>query len=81
MRAVYNRAVKRAGIEGLTFHDLRHEATSRLCEKGIPIMTVQVITGHKSTQIQRGYWWMRYGGNTLPDMESRAFPRLVRGFG
>lgn len=55
MRAVYNRAVKRAGIEGLTFHDLRHEATSRLCEKGIPIMTVQVITGHKSTQMMKRY--------------------------
>ena len=55
MRAVYNRAVKRAGIEGLTFHDLRHEATSRLVEKGIPIMTVQAITGHKSTQMMKRY--------------------------
>ena len=24
---------------------------------------------------------MRYGGNTLPDMEGRTFLRLVRGFG
>ncbi|MBU2836946.1 tyrosine-type recombinase/integrase [Acidithiobacillus thiooxidans] len=55
MRAVYNRAVKRAGIEGLTFHDLRHEATSRLVEKGIPIMTAQAITGHKSTQMLKRY--------------------------
>lgn len=55
MRAVYNRAVKRAGIVGLTFHDLRHEATSRLVEKGIPVMTVQAITGHKSTQMMKRY--------------------------
>jgi integrase len=55
LRASYNKAVKRAGIVGLTFHDLRHEATSRLCERGLPIMTVQAITGHKSTQMLRRY--------------------------
>ena len=55
MRTVYKRAVQRAGIEGLTFHDLRHEATSRFCEKGLPIMTVQAITGHKSTQMLKRY--------------------------
>ena len=55
MRASYAKAMKKAGITGLTFHDLRHEATSRLCEKGIPIMTVQAITGHKSTQMMKRY--------------------------
>ena len=55
LRASYTKAVKRAGIAGLTFHDLRHEATSRLCEKGLPIMTVQAITGHKSTQMMKRY--------------------------
>ena len=33
-------ACKAAGIEGLTFHDLRHEATSRLFEKGLNPMQV-----------------------------------------
>ena len=47
--------IKKVGIEGLTFHDLRHEATSRLCERGLPIMTVQAITGHKSTQMLKRY--------------------------
>ena len=55
LRASYTKAIKRAGIAGLTFHDLRHEATSRLCEKGLPIMTVQAITGHKSTQMMKRY--------------------------
>ena len=66
MRASYTKAMKKAGIVGLTFHDLRHEATSRFCEKGIPVMTVQAITGHKSTQMMKRYtlfrikcWWMR----------------------
>lgn len=55
MRASYFKALKKVGIEGLTFHDLRHEATSRLCERGLPIMTVQAITGHKSTQMLKRY--------------------------
>ena len=55
MRASDFKALKKAGIEGMTFHDLRHEATSRLCERGLPIMTVQAITGHKSTQMLKRY--------------------------
>lgn len=36
------------------FHDLRHEATSRLFEKGLGIMEVASMTGHKSlSQLKR----------------------------
>ncbi len=55
MRASYNKAVKKAGIEGLTFHDLRHEATSRLFEKGLNPMQVAAITGHKNMQMLKRY--------------------------
>ena len=55
MRASYFKALKKTAIEDLTFHDLRHEATSRFCEKGLPMMTVQAITGHKSTQMLKRY--------------------------
>ncbi|WP_158603377.1 tyrosine-type recombinase/integrase [Acidithiobacillus sulfuriphilus] len=65
MRASYFKALKKAGIEGLTFHDLRHEATSRFCEKAIPMMTVQAITGHKSTQMMKRY--THISGKTLVD--------------
>ena len=34
----YMRAIRRAGIEDLRFHDLRHEATTRLFENGLNIM-------------------------------------------
>lgn len=39
---------RKAGIDGLTFHDLRHEAISRFFEKGLSIPEVAVISGHKT---------------------------------
>ncbi len=52
-------ACKRANIEGLRFHDLRHEATSRLFEKGLNPMQVAAITGHKTLQMLRRYTHLR----------------------
>ncbi|AFS54372.1 site-specific integrase [Leptospirillum ferriphilum] len=44
----FAKACRNAGITGLHFHDLRHEATSRLFEKGFDTMEVSTITGHKT---------------------------------
>ena len=49
------RACQRAKVDGLTFHDLRHEATSRLFEKGFNPMEVAAITGHKTLQMLKRY--------------------------
>ncbi len=46
---------KRAEIEDLRFHDLRHEATSRFFEKGLREMQVAAITGHKTLQMLKRY--------------------------
>ena len=46
---------KLSGIEGLRFHDLRHEATSRLFEKGLSIMEVSSVTGHKDLGMLKRY--------------------------
>ena len=51
----FERVCQAAGIEGLTFHDLRHEATSRLFEKGLNPMEVAAITGHKTLQMLKRY--------------------------
>ncbi|MBU2838774.1 site-specific integrase [Acidithiobacillus thiooxidans] len=51
----FARACKRAGIEDLRFHDLRHEATSRFFEKGLREMQVAAITGHKTLQMLKRY--------------------------
>jgi integrase len=42
----FQRAVERAGLDHVRFHDLRHEATSRLFERGLNVIEVARITGH-----------------------------------
>lgn len=44
----FSNACKFLGIEDLHFHDLRHEATSRLFEKGYSIQEVAQFTLHES---------------------------------
>lgn len=48
------------GIEDLHFHDLRHEACSRLVELGtLDIMEVAAISGHKSLAMLKRYTHLR----------------------
>lgn len=53
------RACRSAGIEDLRFHDLRHEAVSRLFEKGLNPMEVAAISGHKTLQMLKRYTHLR----------------------
>ncbi len=56
----WRRVCARAGVDGLRFHDLRHEATSRLFEKGVfDSMEVASITGHKTLQMLKRYTHLR----------------------
>lgn len=56
---VWAAALERAGIKDLRFHDLRHEATSRLVEKRLSDQEVAAITGHKNMQMLRRYTHLR----------------------
>lgn len=47
------------GISNLHFHDLRHEAVSRLVECGLSDQEVASISGHKSMQMLRRYTHLR----------------------
>ena len=51
----WRRAVKAADIADFRFHDLRHEAVSRLFERGLNVMEVSAISGHKNLQMLRRY--------------------------
>ena len=55
----FERVCHRAAIDDLRFHDLRHEATSRLFEKGFNPMEVSAITGHKTLQMLKRYTHLR----------------------
>ena len=55
----WRKALKTANIANLRFHDLRHEATSRLFERGLNPMEVATITGHKTLQMLKRYTHLR----------------------
>ncbi|MEQ8690139.1 MAG: site-specific integrase [Pseudomonadales bacterium] len=58
-RPTWHRTVRSVGIHGLRFHDLRHEAVSRLVEGGLGDQEVAAISGHKSMQMLRRYTHLR----------------------
>src|SRR5690606_2977022 len=47
------------GLSDLHFHDLRHEAVSRLVEAGFSDQEVSAISGHKSMQMLKRYTHLR----------------------
>jgi len=47
----FSTACKRAGIEGLRFHDLRHTAATRMLESGVDIANVSKILGHSDINL------------------------------
>lgn len=55
----FERACKRVDIQNLRFHDLRHEATSRLFEVGLNVMEVASITGHRDLRMLNRYTHIR----------------------
>jgi len=55
----WERLRKRAGIDDLHFHDLRHEAISRLFEKGLSIPEVALISGHRDVRMLFRYTHLR----------------------
>lgn len=53
---VWQRVCMKAGIQDLHFHDLRHEATTRLSEKLPNILELSSVTGHKDLRMLKRYY-------------------------
>jgi integrase len=58
-RMAWKKIIKDTKIINLRFHDLRHEAVSRLVEAGLGDQEVAAISGHKSMQMLRRYTHLR----------------------
>ncbi len=50
-RSSWGRACEAAGIEGVTFHDLRGSAVTRLAEAGCTVTEIASITGHSLNDV------------------------------
>jgi integrase len=67
MRTLFKKAIKKAGIENLRFHDLRHCAATNLSRAGVDTTTAMQIVGHKSPHM-----WKRYNTVAESDVQTTA---------
>ena len=55
LKQAYGRAVTRAGLQDFTFHDLRHDALTRLARLGFNILELRAISGHTTANMLQRY--------------------------
>ncbi|WP_194075174.1 integrase [Methylobacterium durans] len=59
VRLAWERLMRRVGLKDLRLHDLRHEAVSRLFEKGLNVAEVASISGHRELRMLTRYTHLR----------------------
>jgi len=59
VRLAWERLRKRAGVQELRLHDLRHEAVSRFFEMGLTTPEVALISGHRDPRMLSRYTHLR----------------------
>lgn len=72
LRLAWERLKRRAGIEDLRFHDLRHEAISRFFEMGLSVPEVSLISGHKDARMLFRYTHLK------PDAVAKKLGELTK---
>jgi len=55
LKKSFKSACKRAGVENLRFHDLRHTFATRLVQSGVDLITVRDLLGHFSIRVTQRY--------------------------
>ncbi|WP_111935459.1 integrase [Paraburkholderia bryophila] len=55
VKQAYERAVARAGVVNFTFHDLRHDALTRLAKQGLSVLELRAISGHTTANMLQRY--------------------------
>ena len=76
IKTAWTASCRRAGIEGLRFHDLRHEAGSRKLEAGYPMHAVSLWLGHTDLTTTARYLNADIG--QLHALNDRPVPDAVR---
>jgi len=61
LQGAFTTAAKKAGIEGFTFHGLRHLAKTRWARAGIPVEVAMLGAGHASVQMHQHYVHLQRG--------------------
>jgi len=71
-------ACTKAGIEGVTWHTMRHTFASRLLERGADIITVKELLGHSTVTVTMRYTHSNLGSKVLAvrRLESAATNQL-----
>ena len=54
--AAFKRGLRRAGLEGVRFHDLRRTAITRIAEKLPNVIELAAVSGHKSLMVLKRYY-------------------------
>ncbi|MBE9556803.1 MAG: site-specific integrase, partial [Proteobacteria bacterium] len=70
VKTSFSEARKKAGLEGVRFHDLRHTFASRLVQASVPLHDVMGLTGHKSLEMVQRY------AHHAPDYQEKAIQAL-----
>jgi integrase len=70
IRKRFHTALRKAGITGCVFHDLRHTFASHLVMAGVDLMTIKEFLGHKRLEMT-----LRYA-HLAPDHKRAAINRL-----
>lgn len=76
IKTAFNKAVKRAGLAGVTTHVLRHTAGSVMAREGVPLFIISKMLGHSDTKTTELYAhlrpeWLREGVAALGRVTSR----------
>ncbi len=76
--AFYRRVIPASGLVDFHFHDLRHEAISRLAESGrFQLIELQAISGHRDTRMLLRYAHLCCG-NLAEKMDDVALERTTK---
>ncbi len=55
IKKAFSKARKRAGLDDVRFHDLRHTFARHLVMAGVDLTSVKELLGHKSTKMTERY--------------------------